>query len=195
MDEIHNVLVAITLNARQMLKKIGLSILLAVAVSASSLSAQGARSRGVVELGIDGGVTFVIDAPRSTYVFLPVQSFRVGFFLDDKIEIEPSFHFNSFHGDGAHANEYDFGLGALYSPSGDRVGTGFYIRPYVGVTGVSGTDFESSNNRYIGAGLGLKFPLADRRLAFRPEVNYTHSFGDLAGNLIGLSIGLSFFTR
>jgi hypothetical protein len=176
-------------------KKIGLSILLAIAVSAPSLSAQGARSRGVVELGIDGGVTFGLDAPKITFVTLPGQIFRVGFFLDEKFELEPRFHFISFHGDGAHASEYNLELGVLYSPRGDRIGTGFYIRPLIGVAGSSATDFGSDNTGYIGAGLGLKFPLADRRLAFRPEVNYVHGFGDAGGNLIGLNIGLSFFTR
>jgi hypothetical protein len=47
----------------------------------------------------------------------------------------------------------------------------------------------------MGLGVGLKIPFSDRRLATRMEANYSHGFSNGGSNLIGLLIGLSFFTR
>jgi hypothetical protein len=174
----------------------------AVALCAAASSAEAQRSSrrepSSVELGIDGGVMFGLDDPKSSIVSLPVQDFRVGFLVSPTWEIEPRFNLTSVHGGGVTATSYSFALGALYQPGGDRVGKGLYVRPFLGVAGAkaSGAGVSgSSNNGFGGAGVGLKLPWNDRRLATRMEANYTHGFGNGGGNAIGLLIGLSFFTR
>lgn len=172
----------------------------ALCAAASSAEAQRSSRRGStsVELGIDGGVMFGLDNPKSSIVSLPVQDFRVGFLVSPTWELEPRFNLTSVHGGGASATSYSFALGVLYQPAGDRVGRGLYGRPFLGVAGasVSGAGVSgSSNNGFGGVGVGLKLPWDDRRLATRMEANYTHGFGNGGGNAIGVLIGLSFFTR
>lgn len=180
-----------------MIKKLAVPIAIAFAVSASAASAQRTRETGgPVELGIDAGVVFGLDNPNTTLVSIPVQDFRLGYFIDDKLELEPRFNLNSIHSSGASLTTYGFELGLLFIPSGDRIGRGFYIRPLLGVIGVSVSGAGGSNsNGYGGAGVGLKIPFADRRLATRMEANYEHGFGNGSSNQIGLALGLSFFTR
>ena len=174
----------------------------AVALCAAASSAEAQRSTRrestSVELGIDGGVMFSLDDPKTSIVSLPIQDFRIGFLVSPTWELEPRFNLNSIHGGGASVTTYSFEAGVLYQPSGDRVGKGLYVRPFLGVTGVKasgGGASASTNNGFGGAGVGLKLPWDDRRLATRLEANYTHGFGDSGGNAIGVLIGLSFFTR
>jgi hypothetical protein len=154
------------------------------------------RAPNPIELGIDGGVFFGLEAPRTTVVSLPVQSFRVGFLVTDDLALEPRASINSVHSGGASATLYDFQLGAVYQPARERAGRGLYGRPFIGVSGVNVSGPGGNNNSgYMGLGLGLKIPFAERRLATRMEANYEHGFGGGGTNLIGLLIGLSFFTR
>jgi len=87
---------------------------------------------------------------------------------------------------------YSLEAGVLFQPAGDRVGKGLYLRPFLGVSGINVTGPNDSHSGYAGVGFGLKLPFADRRLATRMEANYSHGGGS---NLIGVLIGLSFFTR
>ena len=168
---------------------------IALALSATAANAQRARSSGgAIELGIDGGVTFAFSDPNTTIVALPDQSFRLGYFLNDKAELEPRFNLNSAHGGGFSATSFDFELGLLLIPKGDRVGKGLYVRPFLGIVGLSG-DLGDDNTGYAGAGVGLKIPFADRRLAWRSEANYAHAFSNGGSNQLGLSTGFSWFTR
>jgi hypothetical protein len=158
--------------------------------------AQRSQRSTPIELGIDGGVLFGLNTPRTTVVALPIQSFRVGFLVTDNLALEPRAAINSIHGGGASVTTYDFALGVVYQPDGDRVGKGLYGRPFLGVSGISVSGAAGNNNNgYMGLGVGLKLPFADRRLATRMEVNYEHGFGGGGSNLIGVLIGLSFFTR
>jgi hypothetical protein len=172
-----------------------LSALAFVAVAPSAEAQRYQRGSGPIEFGIDGGIAFGLDNPKVTVVALPVQDFRVGFLLTDRVALEPRAYLNSIHGGGGSFTTYAFEVGLVYSPDGDRVGKGFYGRPFVGLSGVSVSGGGSSNNGYAGLGLGLKIPFADRRLATRMEANYAHGFGTPTTNAIGLLIGLSFFTR
>ena len=157
--------------------------------------AQRSQRSTPIELGIDGGILFGLNTPRTTVVALPIQSFRVGFLVTDNLALEPRAAINSIHGGGASVTTYDFQLGVVYQPDGDRVGKGLYGRPFLGVSGASVSPGGSNNNGYIGLGVGLKLPFADRRLATRMEANYEHGFGGGGSNIIGVLIGLSFFTR
>lgn len=169
----------------------------ALILAASPAQAQRSRQGSTpVELGIDGGVIFGLDAPHVSLVSLPIQDFRVGFLVEPKWEIEPRFNLNSIHtSGGGSATTYNFDLGVLYQPAGDRVGKGLYVRPFIGLSGVSVSGGGSNSNGHAGAGLGVKLPWNDRRLATRLEANYTHGFGNGGGNAIGVLIGLSFFAR
>lgn len=158
-------------------------------------TAQRSQRSTPIELGIDGGVLFGLNTPRTTVVALPIQSFRVGFLVTDNLALEPRAAINSIHGGGASVTTYDFQLGVVYQPDGDRVGKGLYGRPFLGVSGASVSPGGSNSNGYIGLGVGLKLPFADRRLATRMEANYEHGFGGGGSNIIGVLIGLSFFTH
>jgi hypothetical protein len=180
----------------------GILFFSAVALCAAASSAEAQRSSRrestSVELGIDGGVMFGLDNPRTSIVSLPVQDFRLGFLVSPTWELEPRFNLTSIHGGGVTATSYSFEIGALYQPGGDRVGKGLYGRPFLGFMGTKasgGGVSGSSNNGFGGVGVGLKLPWNDRRLATRMEANYTHGFGNGGGNAIGVLIGLSFFTR
>ena len=69
------------------------------------------------------------------------------------------------------------------------------MRPFLGVSGINVPGPNDSHSGYAGVGFGLKLPFADRRLATRMEANYAHGFSGGGSNLIGVLIGLSFFTR
>jgi outer membrane protein with beta-barrel domain len=179
-----------------MIKKVVvLSALLVVAAVPSLQAQRSGRGSGPMELGIDGGVSFGLDNPKVTVVGLPVQTFRVGFPMTDRLAVEPRLSINSIHAGGGSFTTYALEVGLVYSPSGDRVGNGLYGRPFIGVAGVNTSGPGDDSNAYMGLGIGLKIPFADRRLATRMEANYAHGFGTPSTNAIGLLIGLSFFTR
>lgn len=178
-----------------MVKKLVALGAIALVLSATTADAQRARNGGPVELGIDGGISFGLDDPNVTLVALPVQDFRFGYFLSETVELEPRFNLNSIHGGGERLTTYQLELGVLFIPKGDRVGKGLYLRPFLGVAGVNTSIGGNDNSGYGGAGVGLKFPFADRRLAFRTEANYTRGFSNGGSNQIGLVFGLSWFSR
>ena len=167
-------------------------------LAAAAPFAEAQRSRGSrpIEFGIDGGVSFGLDEPRVHVVSLPLPRFRVGFHMTNKVALEPSFFLNSTHVQGGGSlTAYAFEVGVVYSPAGDRVGKGFYGRPFIGLAGASFSGAGSDSDGFAGIGAGLKLPFNDRRLATRLETNYSHGFGDGGSNNIGVLIGLSFFTR
>lgn len=167
----------------------------ALALVAAAPSANAQRGSRPIEFGIDGGVFFGLDDPKVTVVALPVQDFRVGFLMTPKLAVEPRLHINSVRSGGASFTAYGFEGGLVYSPAGDRVGNGLYGRPFVGVEGFSTSGPGDDSNAYLGLGVGLKIPFVDRRLATRMEANYAHGFSTPSTNRIGLTIGLSFYTR
>lgn len=177
-----------------MMKRILVFGTLVLALTASTAEAQRSSRRdgGPVELGIDAGITFGLDDPHFTLVSLPTQVFRVGYFLNDRFELEPRVSITSASGGGNTFTAYSLEAGLLYQPHGDRVGKGLYFRPFVGLVGVSVSGPGDDNTGVVGIGAGLKLPFADRRMATRLEANYSHSDG---ANLLGLLFGLSWFTR
>lgn len=181
-----------------MTKKLVVLGILLLATAASSAEAQRSqRGSRPIEFGIDGGVSFLFASPTITLVALPVQDFRIGLLMTNEVAIEPRAHINSIRGDGGSITTYGFEMGLVYSPSGDRVGRGFYGRPFLGVLGVtvSGPGDNDDSDGYAGLGLGLKIPFANRRLATRMETNFSHGFSGGGSGQLGVLIGLSFFTR
>jgi hypothetical protein len=177
------------------MKKSFTACALVLCIVAPPLHAQRQATSGPWELGIDAGVMFGLGDQDVTVVSVPFQTFRAGYFLTNKAEIEPRVSINSIHGGGESLTTSDFKLGLLLIPQGDRVGNGIYLRPFLGVSGVDVSGAGSNNTGYAGAGFGLKIPFVDRRMAMRMEANYAHGFSDGGSNIIGVGIGLSWFTR
>jgi hypothetical protein len=106
-----------------MIKRLVVLTVGTLAIAAPAANAQ--RSQGgstPIELGIDGAIYFGLDSPRATALVLPLQDFRIGFLVSDRIELEPRFNLTSVHTGGVSTTDYTFELGVLYQPAGDRVG-------------------------------------------------------------------------
>jgi hypothetical protein len=175
-----------------------LALVAGLAASVSTASAQVTTGR-LYELGIDGGIEFGLNKPRTTTIGIPAQSMRVGIFMNPKWSLEPSFGVQSTSGGGSRVTMYAARLGALYHLSArpTRTGAGWYVRPFVGLVGFDSDASDSDTRAVLGAGYGYKHQLSDR-FAARFEGNYSHMFaagGSDANNVIGLTFGLSFFTR
>lgn len=156
-----------------------------------------AEAQRPIELGMDAGVMINLDDPKTTAFSLPIQGFRAGFFLSDRISLEPAIAFNWIKASGEDAFStlaLDAGLLFHLTPTAGR--SQVYLRPVGGLSRFSGGD-ESASQFNIGGGLGVKLPLADR-LKLRLEGSLRHALesDDLAsGTALGLTIGVSFFTR
>lgn len=169
----------------------------------SSAFVAGAQPPRPIELGIDAAVTIGLGDNSVTVVDIPAQAFRIGFFVDDRMSLEPKVGLTTISGRGDTFTSYIAELGLLFHFYRPRVrpdpypyprpASAFYVRPFVGIVGASGGD-DSVTDGFLGAGLGMKVPLINR-LASRFEANFAHRFGDRSSNQIGLLAGLSFFTR
>ncbi len=91
---------------------------------------------------------------------------------------------------------YDLEAGVLYnfhSPAdvGNSPNAIAYVRPFMGVNGVTG---GGSNSQFkVGSGLGVKVPWR-QNIAFRFEGNIGYGFGNKAAQL-GAFAGVSVFTH
>lgn len=163
----------------------------------------GAQPGRPLELGADAAVTIGLGDNSVTVVDIPAQAFRIGFFLNDRISLEPKFGLTTISGGGDTFTSYlaELGLPIHWYRArmrGDPYPypsplSAFYVRPFIGLLGTNTEGPDITNGR-VGAGLGMKVPLASR-LASRFEANFAHIFGDFDSNEIGLLAGLSFFTR
>ncbi len=180
-----------------MIHRIGI-VIAGLALLSVSARAQTPRP---IELGVDAGVSIGLGDNSVTVINIPAQAFRVGFFFDDNMSLEPKFAINTVTGSGDTFTSYLAELGLLYhfyrtptlrgtvpSPR-----SAFYVRPFAGIVGASGGG-NSNTDAILGLGVGMKVPLISR-LASRFEANFAHQFGDFSSNQIGLLAGLSFFTR
>ncbi len=159
-----------------------------IATSASVVSAQ--TTQRLFEFGTDAGLDIALSGPSQTTFVIP-KSVRAGVFLTPKWSIEPSLSLATASGDGGSATNWDFRVGALYhfSKKPTRVGAGAYVRPFLGIIGN-----KDDTKAGLGGGVGYKFRLHER-LAARTEANLAHVFGDDGQTFMGLSVGLSYFTR
>ena len=172
--------------------------LIAIASTASAQRTTRSSSMASVnpspELGVDAGLQFTLDDPKTTSFQIPIQGIRVGFFLSPEISLEPSLRLNYTSFDGGHLTTYGLGLGMLYHFSTSRAANQMYVRPFIGLDGISG-DGGSDSAFSFGAGFGVKMPIGNR-FATRWEANFSHASNDGATqNAIGLLAGLSVYTR
>jgi hypothetical protein len=174
---------------------LGAALAGALLLSAGALQAQSAARP--VEMGIDMGIAFTLDDPKTTSIALPSSSLRAGFFLNERVSIEPALGLQhvSVSGGGS-ATQFDLAAGALFHLSPDRARSQMYLRPFLGFTSLSGGG-ESASQAALGFGFGTKLPLRSH-LAARFEGRLAHGFetSKLPGQTaLGLGAGLSFFTR
>ncbi len=159
-----------------------------IAASASVASAQ--TPERLLELGTDAGLDISLSGPSQTTFVIP-KSVRAGLFLSPKWSIEPSLALATASSNGSSATNWDFRAGALYhfSKKPNRVGGGAYVRPFLAILGN-----KDDTKAGLGGGVGYKFKLYER-LSARTEANLAHVFGDDGQTFMGLSVGLSYFTR
>src|SRR5438270_4946416 len=86
---------------------------------ASTATAQRGSVNPSPELGVDAGLMFTLDNPKTTAFSVPIQGIRAGFFLSPEISLEPSFRLNTVSGGGTFT-DYGIGLGLLYHLSTNR---------------------------------------------------------------------------
>jgi hypothetical protein len=170
----------------------------AAAAAVLVLLASPARAQGhPVELGIDAGGTLDLSSGNTVVVGVPVQDFRAGFYVSDRVSIEPRLALNYLDDDASEALiAAAVQLGPVLHLAPERGRAQPYLRPYGGLNflKISG---QSDTQLTVGGALGVKIPIGER-LATRIEGSFTHGFeSDRAGggNALGLTLGLSFYTR
>jgi hypothetical protein len=186
-----------------MLLALGLTV---SAIVPQALGAQRTGAKRPIELGVDASLAYESgDRFKATTLSIPVTRFRAGFFLTDAMSFEPALAIQYSHitienaageDNTSSGTGYAFDFGLLFHFSADRTQGQTYVRPFVGLHGVSG-DAGSASQGVFGLGLGVKKPLVNR-LAGRFEVGFSHATDDNdlpANNQVFLSFGLSFFTR
>jgi hypothetical protein len=172
-------------------------ILYVCAAVAATASAAGAQQRQLpAELGVDAGVSIGFDTPRVTVVQIPEPAIRLGFYMSDRVSLEPKVGFASIHDDAGTFTAFSAQLGLLFHFENNPVGRGLYARPFVGVLGEKSTGY-SENRSVVGGGLGVKEAFSNR-FASRIEVNYSHISAvndEPATNNLGFLFGISVFSR
>lgn len=169
-------------------------------VALAVLSVGGAATAAAqrpIELGVDAGVMFDLDDPKTTALSIPVQGIRAGFFMSDKLSIEPAVAFNWIKASGEDAfSTLALDAGVLYHLSADASRSQLYVRPVAGVTRFGGGG-ESTSQFNVGGGIGVKLPMSER-MKLRLEGSLRHGLesDDMpSGTAAGLTIGFSFLTR
>jgi hypothetical protein len=160
------------------LRLVGLAVL-AMLVVASPASAQRTRARsssatqgGFWELGTDAGATIGLSDPKSLSIDIPIGMLRAGYFASDVLSFEPALSLSTFAAKGFRgSSSYILNLAVLYHVSPDRTKQQVFIHPLVSILGGSG-GFRTRTG--LGAGVGVKKPMINDRIAGRGEVNLTH---------------------
>jgi hypothetical protein len=166
-----------------------------------------AQGRGATEFGLDGMIAGRLfddsfqGTPISTddafLVGVPLQIFRVGFYVSDRIELEPSTSFTlvSLGGDTAH--ELGLNLNLLSHLSSQPGKAAPYVRLGGGLLSLDGGGGSSVTQFHANGGFGVKIPTGDR-WAVRLEAAISRNFAndDFLGSWdVSALYGFSFFTR
>lgn len=181
---------------RRVLSFAALSLVAIASTASAQRSTRGtmASANPSPEIGVDAGVQFTLDDPNTTLLQIPIPAVRMGFFISPVMSIEPSLSLTHASVEGTSGTAYSVGVGLLYHFSPSRAANQLYVRPFIGLDGVSG-EGDSDSAFSFGAGFGIKVPIGDR-FASRFEGNFSHASNDGATqNAIGLLAGLSVYTR
>jgi hypothetical protein len=152
------------------------------------------------EFGLDAGAVIGLGGQSSISIDVPTARARVGFFMSNasRWSLEPAAGLSFVKVEDTDARLfYNLEAGALYhtAPPGDvqsatRASVA-YVRPFVGLNGVTGEGGDSEVS--LGIGIGAKAPWR-AGLAWRFEGNVGYGFDNEAFR-IGAFVGLSIFTR
>lgn len=157
-----------------------------------------------IEFGVDAGIAVTTGDPKVTTISVPVQSLRVGFYVTERVAIEPALAFNYAKSGDISVSTLSPELGLVYDLTASRKEPQFFVRPFGGIVRTSaddGSGSESVTVSHLGAGLGVKVPFGSvERFAWRIEALFDHSFENKdnfidAENAFGVKLGLSFFTK
>jgi len=186
------------------LRNVGLALLMS-SLATSPVLAQRTTARSsssststLWEIGADGGLGFELSVPngasKTTSLQIPLTSIRAGFFINDQWSLEPSFRYLYAKTEGTPSfSTYTLGFAGLYHLSTNRMQRQTYIRPFLDIIGAS-SGGNSNSDIELGAGVGLKWPKMNGRMAWRGEVNVAHQ-NDAETTTLNLLMGISFFTR
>lgn len=178
----------------------GLLAGLALAAAPGAAVAQTAGAPRVQEFGLDAGAVIGLGDQSSVTIDVPAARARVGFFLtnDSRWSLEPAAGLSFVKVEGADARLfYNIEAGALYhvgepvDPLATTRPSTAYVRPFIGLNGVTGDGGD--NEVSTGIGIGVKVPWRSG-LAWRLEGNVGYGFDNEAFRL-GAFAGLSIFTR
>ena len=177
--------------------KISIAVsLMAVALYAGTASAQKIAvetTPTALELGVDATADIGLGNNSFTEINIPSGSIRIGFPMSPRISIEPKARLSILTGGGSTVTSYSAQVGALYHFDETAMQrSGVYVRPAVGVSGISGAG--SQNTFFGGIGVGLKQKIL-RQLGARYEAAFYHNFNNGSSNELELSAGLSWFTH
>lgn len=139
---------------------------------------------------------FPVDLDNAFLVNLPVAHVRIGPYLSDKAQIEPSVGFELVSLEGETAYQLDLGLDLLLYLGDDPSRSVPFVRLGPGVLLLNDGD-ESASQFQLGGGFGVRIPAGDR-LAVRLQAAVDRNFSndDFLGSWdLGVMFGLSFFTR
>ncbi len=167
----------------------------ALVVGAVLMPSSATAQTGSIELGVDALSVGGDFTGNLITAVVPVRTLRAGFFVSDRVSVEPQMAFEYVNFDGFDFWEVTLGVGSLLHLRRRPTRFRGYVRPLVTLN-VSDTGKRASQIG-LGAGVGGKIRLLER-LALRLELVFGHAFGneEFAGrnDLAGI-VGVSFFTR
>ena len=164
--------------------------LVALALSAGTAAAQ---TPAGVELGVDAVAQIGLGDNSYSTFDIPSGLIRAGLTMKARVSSEPRGSLYISTGGGDTYTSYDLALGALYHLNvAAKQRQGVYVRPSLGINGVTG---EGSYNSVFGEiGVGYKKPLFGQ-LGTRYEAAFFHNFNNGSSNGLEFSAGLSWFTK
>lgn len=174
-------------------------ILITLLCSVLLFTSGSAQTTGSVELGIDAGVEYLKyeNSSSLTTFLIPIDNFRMGYFVTDAIAVEPSISFAHFNPEsGSGFTTLDLGLEFGYNlPMSDEGGSLFFIQagPKISYINADASDTQFG----LGGGAGVKIPVAEK-LKTRLQVGgiyYFESDKRVSGWAINFGLGISFFTK
>jgi hypothetical protein len=181
-----------------------LRAILATAAIATAPAALAAQSNPV-ELGLDAGLTVQLGDTRVTTFGIPLQAARANFFLGNTWSLETRLGFTRTSVEnGGSSSALNLEIGPMVNfGNRSRYGTGravpdWYFRPalLVAYNSVNPRVGDGASNTDLGiaGAVGTRIPLMAQHLALRLE-GQVGKFNDASDPFLGLTVGLSFFTR
>jgi len=184
---------------------------LALTISPIDATAQG---RGSVELGFDARIAKILYADEfqgvaepvddAFVVQFPVAMIRVGPYLSDRLQLEPSVGYSEISVGGEGYHEVNLGLDLLLylgNPEAAapffRIGPGLHWVSYAPPEPVAPASDDTATQVSLGGGFGVRVPAGDRlamRLQAAAERNFESDEFRSSWDL-GAMFGLSFFTK